>query len=454
MENFVILGCDFDGSLNDMSKWNKIEGQKYFKKEIMFPNAYSAKEIFDVSDKEEFKFGLKKYRNYCVDCEPYKEAFDTLKIIKKECKGIHANTARKFSAQNDILGVYVRYLVKKWVVKFGKGFEFDSYQFSNEKTAPEEKLAICTRLGINIDIDDKPDVAIKLAENGIIVLLVDAPYNQDIKDHPNIRRVTWDGKKAPRLIDVFREESKKINNDRSYGYKNAFGDSVESKEIISCLNERSRLRKIEINEKEFKKGERRFKVIRSLSYLPANLIFKPKIIGKENIPYENGYIIASNHINNYDQYIISLALGNKAFYGYAASKIQNTCRGKLFKFTKGAVFIEKDSDNVQQKREAEEELASILSKDKIGVIFPEGTRKNSTEEGRKKISNPHKIGTVKMAYKTGLTIIPTSIDYQKGQTVIRFDKPVFVNPGQDLLQAKNEVESKVLKLTMQSKGEK
>ncbi len=454
MENYIVLGCDFDGSLNDMSKWNKIEGKKFFKKEVVDHNAYSVKEIFDINEKEEFKFGLKKYRDYCINAEPYKEAFDTLKIIKQESRSTHAVTARKFSTQSAILGSYVRHLVKKWVQKYGKGFEFDSYQFSNEKSAPEEKLAICTRLGINIAIDDKPDVAMKLAENGIVVLLVDAPYNQNMEKHPNIKRVTWNGIKAPRLLDVFREESKKISEDRAYGYKNAFGNTINQEEVINCLNERNRLKNIDINLKEFQKGEKRFKLIRSLSYLPAKIVFKPQIIGKENIPYENGYIIACNHINNYDQYIISMALGNKAFYGYAASKIKNTFRGKLFKFTKGAVFIDKDSNNKQQKQAAEERLATILSNNKIGIIFPEGTRKDSTEEGRKKISNPHKIGTVRMAYKTGLAIIPASLDYQKGKTVLRFDKPVYVNPGQDLIQAKDELESKVLKLTMQTKGEK
>lgn len=41
-------------------------------------------------------------------------------------------------------------------------------------------------------IDDKPDIALFLAENGVHVLLFDAPYNKSVK-HKNITRVhSWD----------------------------------------------------------------------------------------------------------------------------------------------------------------------------------------------------------------------------------------------------------------------
>ena len=53
-------------------------------------------------------------------------------------------------------------------------------------------MAGCHRYGIEFMIDDKPDVALYLAEKGIRVLLFDTEYNQGIM-HDNIVRVySWE----------------------------------------------------------------------------------------------------------------------------------------------------------------------------------------------------------------------------------------------------------------------
>ena len=95
-----------------------------------------------------------------------------------------------------------------------------------------------------------------------------------------------------------------------------------------------------------------------------------------------GFIIASNHVNSSDQWLIGNKLGNRAICGFAASTIKNTFRGRIFELVKGAVFI--DRNDKLSKSNGEEELAKRIAHDQIALIFPEGTRKNKTEEGRKK----------------------------------------------------------------------
>ena len=67
----LIIGIDADGVLVNMHEFNVREGKKYFKKEPVNYNAYSPKEMYNVSEKEEFLFGLKVFNKYCTK-EPAK----------------------------------------------------------------------------------------------------------------------------------------------------------------------------------------------------------------------------------------------------------------------------------------------------------------------------------------------------------------------------------------------
>lgn len=70
------------------------------------------------------------------------------------------------------------------------------------------------------------------------------------------------------------------------------------------------------------KGNRRFKIMYSTFKLPVMIKFRSKVFGKENVPYQNGFIIASNHVNSSDQWLIGNKLGNRAICGFAASTIK------------------------------------------------------------------------------------------------------------------------------------
>ena len=97
-----------------------------------------------------------------------------------------------------------------------------------------------------------------------------------------------------------------------------------------------------------------------------------------------------------------------------------------------------------------EELAKRIAHDQIALIFPEGTRKNKTEEGRKKEQLPFKLGTVSIAQKTGAPILPTSIYYGKKYKIVRFGEPFIVKPDEDLIEANKKLENTVLNMTRES----
>ena len=193
-------------------------------------------------------------------------------------------------------------------------------------------------------------------------------------------------------------------------------------------------------------------MVYKMSVLPIKVIFNPKVKGKNNIPYQDGFIIASNHLNSYDQYLISYGIGNRHFSGFAASTIENTFRGKLFKYIEGSVFIDRDS--FESKKNGEEQLSARIAQNNIALIFPEGTRKNKTEEGKLKEQLPFKLGVVSMAQKTGAPILPTSIYYGEKNNYVRFGELFYVAKTDDLTQKNKELEKIILTMTRESILEK
>ncbi len=69
---------------------------------------------------------------------------------------------------------------------------FEDIFYCSESSFSTDKFNGCRRYDVKVMIDGRPNVALFLAENGIKVLLFDAPYNKDVV-HQNIVRVAdWE----------------------------------------------------------------------------------------------------------------------------------------------------------------------------------------------------------------------------------------------------------------------
>ncbi len=204
--------------------------------------------------------------------------------------------------------------------------------------------------------------------------------------------------------------------------------------------------------KKQKNFENKFKWIYVLSLPVIFSIFKPKIFGKENIPYQNGLLLASNHLYNNDQYVISYAFGNRPFQGLASSTIKETFRGKLFDKIGAAIYV--DRLNEESKKNAEEEIEIRVSNNKNVIIFPEGTRKDKDEEGKKKFLLPFKYGILSIAQKTGAPIIPMAINYKCGflkkRTYVRIGKVMMIKPDDNLEIKKQILEEQIALLKLEN----
>ena len=182
----MIIGIDCDGVLTDMSAYIYEYGEKWFKRKPVNLDGYSTAEIFDCTDKDEFRFGLRYFFTYCKKWPPRENASEIIRKLNNDGHTLYEITARKFVTMHNPLGWYSRYLYEHWLKKHD--FDFKDIFYCSEGNAPEDKLKGCLKYSAVLMIEDKPEVALHLADNKITVLLFDTRYNQNVK-HDNIIRV-------------------------------------------------------------------------------------------------------------------------------------------------------------------------------------------------------------------------------------------------------------------------
>lgn len=158
-----------------------------------------------------------------------------------------------------------------------------------------------------------------------------------------------------------------------------------------------------------------YKLLKPLITFLFKLLYRPKIIGKENIKSSGPIILAGNHNNNLDGAI--LISSTKRNIHFLAKK--ELFEGKMKIFFKNFGLIPVDRSRKDHK--VLEMAYEYLNNEKVIGIFPEGTF------GKGKIL-PFKIGAVKMAYETNCEIVPFAItgDFKmfSKNLKIEFGKPI------------------------------
>ncbi len=111
-----------------------------------------------------------------------------------------------------------------------------------------------------------------------------------------------------------------------------------------------------------------YKLIRPIFKVFFNLYFRPKVIGKENIPKEGPFILCGNHTNVHDQFPIMM--NTKRVIHYIAKKEYfDSKMGFFFRFV-GQIPVDRENKDTNAKEEAIE----VLKHNHALGIFPEGTR--------------------------------------------------------------------------------
>lgn len=145
--------------------------------------------------------------------------------------------------------------------------------------------------------------------------------------------------------------------------------------------------------------------------------FSPTIIGSENIPKDGAVVIAGNHKNIRDQFLVFLATDRVINY-MAKREYFDGALAPLFKWA-GCIPVNRDSFDAAAVRSA----IKILKRGGAVGIFPEGTR-NRTD----KLLLTFRPGAAAIAKRGNALIVPFAIsgEYRKnGNLKILFGEPFF-----------------------------
>jgi 1-acyl-sn-glycerol-3-phosphate acyltransferase len=111
-------------------------------------------------------------------------------------------------------------------------------------------------------------------------------------------------------------------------------------------------------------------IIRWLVRLLFNIIARVEVKGYENLPKEGSFVIATNHLGIVDAPIAFYALDYWDMFVLIAEKWEKVALfrwlGKYFNF----IFIDRYNPDIKNLRK----VISLMEKDNILVIAPEGTR--------------------------------------------------------------------------------
>lgn len=182
-----------------------------------------------------------------------------------------------------------------------------------------------------------------------------------------------------------------------------------------------------------------YKIVKIICYPFFMFFYHPRIIGKENLLKNEGFILAGNHKKNWDVFVL-VAANKKKVHFFTKIELFNTKLKKWFFSSMGCIPVDR---KVKNKSSVEQGI-KYLNDNKVIGIFPEGTH-NKTKE----LIIPFKIGAVKMAFESRKKIIPFAIvgEYKvfgKGIKIV-FDKPYEVKSS-DLDKENQILMDKVTKL--------
>lgn len=140
-----------------------------------------------------------------------------------------------------------------------------------------------------------------------------------------------------------------------------------------------------------------YRILRPILTFLIKIIFRPVIIGKENIPQKGRMVLAGNHTNILDP-VLLLASTKRTVHFLAKIELVNGPFGFIFKHM-GIIPVNRQ---IKDKTVMPTAIKG-LEQNKIIGVFPEGT----TEKGRGLL--PFKTGAVRMAQSANSQILPFAI---------------------------------------------
>lgn len=188
-----------------------------------------------------------------------------------------------------------------------------------------------------------------------------------------------------------------------------------------------------------------YQVMRPITNLYVDVVFRPKIYNKKLIPKTGGIIFTGNHLTDMDQTIVIRSTRRSVRF-LTKKELYHGFLGKILKWYD---TIPVDRENKEKNMAMEISKEALLKGDAIN-IFPEGKR-NKTND----ILLPFKFGAVSLAEKTDSYIVPFGICGKmkpfKKRVIVNFGEPFKVNG--DLEKANEKLRNIIIDLIEKGRDE-
>ena len=187
-----------------------------------------------------------------------------------------------------------------------------------------------------------------------------------------------------------------------------------------------------------------YRLVRPIVKLFFYFVYRPKVVGKENIPKDGRIVIASNHTHNFDC-VAMVATNKRTIHFLAKDELLKGFFGPAFK-AMGIIPVNRR----EKDKNALPAAIKVLEKEKVIGIFPEGTFKEEIDG-----LLPFKIGAVKMAHDSESMILPMAIvgkfrPFRKGLTLV-YGKPYKIK-SDDLDLENDKLKRKIQDLIDKERG--
>lgn len=166
------------------------------------------------------------------------------------------------------------------------------------------------------------------------------------------------------------------------------------------------------------------KIIKFIFKISAIIMYRPKVVGKENLPKDIAAIICPNHVHALDSAVI-IAMNKRKINVLAKEELFKNRFLRFIADLFGIYPVKPDKKSMESIKIS----LKLLKKNELLMIFPEGTR-NGMAKGVKP-----KDGSVKLAIKANVPIIPIGV-----QGNFKLFRKVKVNIGKPIYYSKYKEE--------------
>jgi 1-acyl-sn-glycerol-3-phosphate acyltransferase len=188
-----------------------------------------------------------------------------------------------------------------------------------------------------------------------------------------------------------------------------------------------------------------YNLIAVLSWPALRGLFRLREAGRENLPAAGGYVLASNHVSNFDPWPLGLPLWPRRFLRFMAKSELYWWPLRYLLDAAGAFPVHRGQGDVQ----AIETAVRLAREGNVVAMFPEGTRRRKGLV--KKFDARPRSGAARIALEAGVPLVPAAVKGTDGllrlaRLRVAYGTPVELDDlrGRDLAEAAHEATERLM----------